>query len=210
MLAIIGKKIGMTSCFEHGRLWPCTVVQAGPCVITQIKELARDGLDAVQLAYGTKKVKNTTKPLQGHFQKAKTTPKRKLVECRGFLASYPQKELALGSQILVEDLFEKGELIDVVGSSKGKGFQGVVKRHSFRGVGDRSHGQKNRQRAPGAIGACATPSRVFKGMRMAGRMGGDRVKVKNLRILDIMPKQHLVMLLGAVPWAKNNYIILEK
>ena len=210
MRSIIGKKIGMTSLHFEGRLLPCTVVKAGPCVVTQIKEKARDGVDAVQLGYGEKKAKNTTKPLMGHFAKAKTTPKSKLRESRDFLKSYEKGALSLGSEVSISSLFKKGELIDVIGTSKGKGFQGVVKRHGFSGVGDRTHGQKDRQRAPGAIGACATPSRVFKGVRMAGRMGGEQGKGKNLEILDVMAEKNLVLLLGSVPGAKNQYLILQK
>lgn len=211
MLGIIGKKIGMTRVYDQaGRSTACTVVQVGPCTVTQIRSEATDGYEAVQLAYQEKKQKNTTKPLQGHFKKAQTTPKKKMVEFKNFVQDYPKDSLQLGATINSENIFEEGEYLDVTGYAKGKGFQGVVKRHGFSGVGDRTHGQHNRERAPGAIGACSTPSRVFKGMRMAGRMGGQRVKVKNLKVMKIIPENHLILLGGAVPGAKNGYITLHK
>ena len=210
MLGIIGKKIGMTSLHEGKGVIPCTVVQVGDCVVTQIKEAGRDGYHAVQLAYGEKKEKNVTRPLLKHFEKAGSSPKEKVVEFRDFQKEYKKDTLALGTIIKVIDLFEEGEFIDVVGISRGKGFQGVVKRHGFKGVGEQSHGQHNRERAPGSIGANSFPSRVFKGMRMAGRMGGDRVKVKNLRVVKILQEKGVIVLLGAIPGPRNSYITLQK
>jgi len=186
---------------------PCTVIEGGPCVVTQIKTLENDGYQAVQLGYADKKEKNTSKPLQGHFKKAACEPKRKLVEFKGFAE---ELEVNLGQTIRVEDVFAEGEYVDAVGTSKGKGFQGVVKRHGFAGVGDRTHGQHNRARAPGSIGGASYPSRVFKGMRMAGRTGGQRVKVANLKILKIIPEQNLIVINGAIPGPNNAYITLEK
>ena len=206
MPGIIGKKIGMTSLFTaDGRNVPCTLIQAGPCVVTQVKTLEVDGYTAVQLGYGDKKAKNTNKPLAGHFAKAGVTPRKKLVEFRtDDVASY-----SLGAEISA-DYFAEGDFVDVVGTSKGKGFQGVVKRHNFAGVGGQTHGQHNLGRHPGSIGACSWPSRVFKGMRMAGRMGGDRVKIQNLKVLRVMNEQNLILVSGSVPGAKNGYVILEK
>ncbi|UYZ58897.1 50S ribosomal protein L3 [Hymenobacter latericus] len=206
MPGIIGKKIGMTSLFTaDGRNVPCTLIQAGPCVVTQVKTLETDGYTAVQLGYGEKKAKNTNKPLAGHFAKAGVTPRKKLVEFRTEdVASY-----TLGAEVKA-DYFAEGDFVDVVGTSKGKGFQGVVKRHNFAGVGGQTHGQHNRGRHPGSIGACSWPSRVFKGMRMAGRMGGDRVKIQNLKVLRVMNEQNLILVSGSVPGAKNGYVILEK
>ncbi|GAA4377238.1 50S ribosomal protein L3 [Hymenobacter koreensis] len=206
MPGIIGKKIGMTSLFTpDGKNVPCTLIQAGPCVVTQVKTLENDGYTAVQLGYGDKKAKNTNKPLAGHFAKAGVTPRKKLVEFRtDDVASY-----TLGAEVNAE-YFVEGDFVDVVGTSKGKGFQGVVKRHNFAGVGGQTHGQHNRGRHPGSIGACSWPSRVFKGMRMAGRMGGDRVKVQNLKVLRVMLEHNLILVSGSVPGAKNGYVILEK
>lgn len=206
MPGIIGKKIGMTSLFTpDGKSVACTLIQAGPCVVTQVKTQETDGYTAVQLGYGEKKVKRTTKALAGHFAKANTTAKKKVVEFREEdISSY-----TLGAEVNVT-LFEEGEFVDVVGTSKGKGFQGVVKRHNFAGVGGQTHGQHNRARHPGSIGACSWPSRVFKGMRMAGRMGGDRVKVQNLRILRVMSEQNLLVVSGSIPGAKNSFIVVEK
>ena len=205
MSGIIGKKLGMTSLFTaDGKNVPCTVIEAGPCVVTQLRTVAQDGYSAVQLAYDEKKEKNTTKSLQGHFKKANTTPKRKLVEFKTF-----EDEKVLGDQVTVE-IFTEGDFVDVVGTSKGKGFQGVVKRHGFGGVGGQTHGQHNRLRAPGSLGASSWPSRVFKGMRMAGRMGGDRVKIQNLEILKVYPEQNLLVVSGSIPGAKGSYVILEK
>mgnify|MGYP000010478116 FL=1 len=205
MSGIIGKKLGMTSLFTaDGKNVPCTVIEAGPCVVTQLRTVAQDGYSAVQLAYDEKKEKNTTKSLQGHFKKANTTPKRKLVEFKTF-----EDEKVLGDQVTVE-IFTEGDFVDVVGTSKGKGFQGVVKRHGFGGVGGQTHGQHNRLRAPGSLGASSWPSRVFKGMRMAGRMGGDRVKIQNLEILKVYPEQNLLVVSGSIPGAKGSYVIVDK
>ena len=204
MPGLIGKKIGMTSVFSaEGKNIPCTVIEAGPCVVTQVKKKDTDGYEAVQLGYGDKREKLTPKPLQGHFKKAGVDPQRKLVEFQGF------DEKNLGDVIAV-DIFEEGEWIDVVGSSKGKGFQGVVKRHGFAGVGDATHGQHNRLRAPGSIGACSTPSRVFKGTKMAGRMGGNKVKMENLEVLKVYSDKNLIVVKGSVPGAKGSFVIIEK
>jgi large subunit ribosomal protein L3 len=206
MSGIIGKKIGMTSIFSaDGQSVACTLIEAGPCVVTQVKNVETDGYEAVQLGYGEKKEKHTTKPMIGHFKKANTTPKRKLVEFKGFA-----QKLNLGDTLLVQDVFAEGEFLDAVGTSKGKGFQGVVKRHGFSGVGGQTHGQHNRLRHPGSIGACSFPSRVFKGLRMAGRMGGDRVTIQNLKVLKVLPEQNLIVLSGSIPGAKNSLVILEK
>lgn len=204
MSGLIGKKIGMTSIFDaDGKNIPCTVVQAGPCVVTQVKSEEKDGYKAVQLAFGERKEKSTPAAMKGHFAKANTTPKRKLVEFTGF-----EKELAIGDQVTV-DILTEGMFCDVIGVSKGKGFQGVVKRHGFSGVGGQTHGQHNRLRAPGSMGASSWPSRVFKGMRMAGRMGGDNVKLVNLQIVKVLPEQNLVLIKGAVPGAKGSFITIE-
>ncbi|MFA0962581.1 50S ribosomal protein L3 [Roseivirga sp. BDSF3-8] len=210
MPGIIGKKIGMTSIYSaDGRNVACTLIEAGPCVVTQVKNPEVDGYRAVQLAYGERKEKNTPSALKGHFAKAKTTPKRKMVEFRDFREEFEDK-VVLGNTITLEDVFIEGDFVDAVGKSKGKGFQGVVKRHGFGGVGQQTHGQHNRLRAPGSIGACSFPSRVFKGLRMAGRTGGERVKVLNLRILKIYPENNLVLVSGSVPGPKNSLVILEK
>ena len=207
MLGIIGKKIGMTTLYDpEGRSIPCTVVTGGPCVVTQIKNLEKDGYQAVQLGYDQRKKKNTPKPLIGHFNKANTEPQKQLVEFKKFSQELG-KELQLGQTIRAEDIFVEGDYIDVTGTTKGKGFQGVVKRHGFSGVGEQTHGQHNRQRAPGSVGAS---SRVFKGMKMAGRTGGNRVKITNLKIMKIVPQENLLVLSGAIPGSKNAYIILEK
>lgn len=206
MNGIIGKKVGMTSIFdEAGRNIACTVVEAGPCVVTQVKIEDTDGYSALQLGFGDAKEKNTSQPLQGHFKKAGANPKRKLVEFRD-----SDLEKKAGETVTVDEVFEEGDIINAVGTSKGKGFQGVVKRHNFRGVNDATHGQHNRQRAPGSIGAASYPARVFKGMRMAGRDGGGRVKVKNLRVMKIFPEQNLILVKGAVPGHKGAIVILEK
>ncbi|MBT9394759.1 50S ribosomal protein L3 [Hymenobacter sp. NST-14] len=206
MPGIIGKKIGMTSLFTpDGKNIPCTLIEAGPCVVTQVKTIETDGYSAIQLGYGEKKAKNTTKALAGHFAKAGTTPKRKLVEFRLDEVS----EFTAGSEINTS-LFEEGEFVDVVGTSKGKGFQGVVKRYNFAGVGGQTHGQHNRGRHPGSIGACSWPSRVFKGMRMGGRMGNDRVKVQNLKVMRIVADKNLIVVSGSIPGAKNSFVVLEK
>ena len=205
MSGIIGKKVGMTSVYNaEGKNIPCTVIQAGPCVVTQVKTVETDGYASVQLAYDEKKDKNTSKPMKGHFAKANTTAKKKLVEFKKFPIAKTIGE------VITAELFVEGDLIDVVGTSKGKGFQGVVKRHGFAGVGGQTHGQHNRLRAPGSLGASSWPSRVFKGMRMAGRMGGDRVKVQNLQILKVYPEQNLLVVSGSIPGAKGSYVILEK
>ena len=209
MSGLIGKKIGMTSVFDaEGRNIPCTVIEAGPCVVTQIRTEEVDGYAAVQLAYDEKKEKHTSAPLMGHFKKANTTPKRKLVE----FANDFGKELQLGDTITVADLFVDGEdsWVDVTGISKGKGFQGVVKRHGFAGVGGQTHGQHNRLRAPGSLGASSWPSRVFKGMRMAGRTGGDRVKILNLKVIKVIPENNLLLVKGSIPGAKGSYVIVEE
>jgi len=210
MLGIIGKKLGMTTLYdETGRSVPCTVISGGPCVITQVKKVDKDGYTATQLGFDEKKEKHTTKSLMGHFSNAQTTPKRKLVEFRDFHENLG-KEMQLGDSIQLQDILVEGDYVDAIGTSKGKGFQGVVKRHGFSGVGSQSHGQHNRERAPGAVGASSFPSRVFKGLRMAGRTGGDRVKIMNLRVMKLIPAQNLVVVSGSVPGAKNGYVILEK
>ena len=208
MPGLIGKKIGMTSVFDsNGKNVPCTVIEAGPCVVTQIRTEELDGYAAVQLAYDEKKEKHTSAPLKGHFKKANTTPKRKLAE-------FPNdfdKELHLGDTVSVTDILDPGliDWVDVSGISKGKGFQGVVKRYGFSGVGGQTHGQHNRLRAPGSLGASSWPSRVFKGKRLAGRMGGDKVKILNLRVIKIVPENNLLVIKGSVPGANGSYVIVE-
>ena len=205
MSGLIGKKIGMTSIFdESGKNVPCTVIEAGPCVVTQVRTEEVDGYKAVQLGFDDKTEKSTTKAAHGHAKKAGTVAKSKVVEFQGF-----DQDLNLGDTISV-DHFEEGEFVDVSGISKGKGFQGVVKRHGFAGVGQATHGQHNRLRAPGSIGAASYPARVFKGMKMAGRMGGEKVKVLNLRVLKIMPEKNLLLVKGCVPGHKNSYVIIQK
>jgi large subunit ribosomal protein L3 len=206
MSGLIGKKIGMTSVYNaDGQALACTVIETGPCVVTQVRTKDKDGYEAVQLGFGEKKEKNTNKPMLGHFKAANTTPKRKLVEFKEF-----EQQLELGATLQVGDVFGEGDFVDVVGTAKGRGFQGVVKRHGFGGVGGQTHGQHNRGRAPGSIGACSFPSRVFKGLRMAGRMGGNRVTVQNLKVLRVMPEQNLLVVSGSVPGAKNSFVIIEK
>ena len=206
MPGLIGKKIGMTSVFgADGRNIPCTVIEAGPCVVTQIRTVEKDGYAAVQLAYDEMSEKHASKALKGHFEKAGTTPKRKLVE---FKADFAQ-ELNLGDTLTVADVFEGVQFVDVVGTSKGKGFQGVVKRHGFAGVGGQTHGQHNRLRHPGSLGASSWPSRVFKGMRMAGHTGNERVTVFNLEVIKVMPENNLIVVKGSVPGAKGSYVIME-
>ena len=206
MPGLIGKKIGMTSVFGVDvKNIPCTVIEAGPCVVTQIRTVEKDGYAAVQLAYDEISEKHASKALKGHFEKAGTTPKRKLVE---FKADFAQ-ELKLGDVLTVADIFGDVKFVDVIGTSKGKGFQGVVKRHGFAGVGGATHGQHNRLRHPGSLGACAWPSRVFKGMRMAGHMGNERVKVFNLEVIKVMPENNLLVVKGSVPGAKGSYVIME-
>ena len=205
MSGIIGKKIGMTSIFgADGKYIPCTVIQAGPCVVTQVKTNETDGYNAVQLAFSDKKDKHTTAAEAGHFKKTGTTPKRKLVEFRYF----PELP-ALGSEIKA-DLFAEGDFVNVVGTSKGRGFQGVVKRHNFKGVGMQTHGQHNRLRAPGSRGASSYPSRVWRGQRTAGHMGVARVKIQNLQVVKVMPEQHLILVKGALPGHNGSYVIVEK
>ncbi|MDF3078348.1 MAG: ribosomal protein [Sphingobacteriaceae bacterium] len=195
----------MTSIFDaDGKNIPCTVIEAGPCVVTQLRTVDTDGYEAVQLAFDEKKEKNTSGPLKGHFAKAGTTPKRKLVEFDTF-----ENAKSLGDTVTVE-IFAEGDFVDVVGTSKGKGFQGVVKRHGFSGVGMQTHGQHNRLRAPGSLGASSWPSKVFKGMRMAGRTGGDRVKIQNLQVLKVYTEQNLLVVSGSIPGAKGSYVIVDK
>ncbi len=207
MSGLIGKKIGMTSIYDvNGKNLPCTVIEAGPCVVTQVRTKDVDGYEAIQLAFDEKKEKHTSSALKGHFKKAGVSPKRIVREFSRFEKGH-QKQFG---DVVTVDIFVEGEYIDVVGTSKGKGFQGVVKRHNFAGVNDATHGQHNRLRAPGSIGASSYPSRVFKGMRMAGRTGGDRVKMINLQILKIIPEKNLLIVKGAVPGAKNSYLIIER
>jgi len=206
MNGIIGKKLGMTSIFdEQGKNVACTIIEASPNVVTQKKLEEEDGYASLQIAYGDKKEKSTTKAMMGHFKKANTTPKRKLVELRN-----SDLDKAVGDQITVSELFEVGDYVDISGTSKGKGFQGVVKRHGFHGVGDATHGQHNRLRAPGAIGACATPSKVVKGMKMGGRDGGKRVTTKNLEVIKIFAEENLILIKGAVPGHKGALVIIQK
>ncbi|MFZ6000633.1 MAG: 50S ribosomal protein L3 [Bacteroidota bacterium] len=210
MPGIIGRKVGMTSVFDAaGQALAVTVIEAGPCVVTQVKNVETDGYRAVQLAFGEKKEKNTSKPMQGHFKKANTTPKRSVVEFRDFKTEF-DGIVELGKEIRVSDVFAEGDFLDAVGTSKGKGFQGVVKRHGFAGVGGQTHGQHNRLRAPGSMGNASFASRVIKGKRLAGRMGGDRVKTTNLKVVKIMPEQNLILISGSVPGPKNSTIILQK
>ena len=203
MSGLIGRKIGMTSIFdENGKNIPCTVIQAGPCVVTQVRTKEVDGYNALQLGFDD--AKKTNKAAEGHAKKAGASPKRRVVEFQGFEDDYK-----LGDTITVEH-FVEGEFVDVSGTSKGKGFQGVVKRHGFGGVGQATHGQHNRLRAPGSIGAASYPARVFKGMRMAGQMGNERVKVQNLRVLKVVPEKNLIVVKGAIPGHKNAYVTIEK
>ena len=204
MSGIIGRKIGMTSIYSaEGKSQPCTLVEAGPCVVTQVKTIDRDGYDAVQLGFGNRKEKNTPNALKGHFKKANTTPKSKLVEFKGF------ESCNAGDEINVS-IFEEGEFVDVSGTSKGKGFQGVVRRHNFGGVGQSTHGQHNRLRAPGSIGACSYPARVFKGMRMAGQMGNKRRLASNLQVLKVIAEKNLVIIKGSIPGAKGSTVTINK
>ncbi len=209
MNGLIGKKIGMTSIFDDAGInTACTVVEAGPCVVTQVKTKENDGYKAIQLGFGEAKVKNTSNALIGHFDKAGTAPKRKVVEFRNFSEDF-NMEIKVGDVVLAE-IFEAGDKVNVVGTSKGKGFQGVVKRYGFKGVNDATHGQHNRQRSPGSIGAASYPAKVFKGMRMGGRMGGNRVKTQNLRVLKVIPEKNLILIKGAIPGHKGSFVILEK
>ncbi|MFD1552079.1 50S ribosomal protein L3 [Putridiphycobacter roseus] len=204
MPGLIGKKIGMTSIYSvEGKATPCTLIEVGPCVVTQVKTEEKDGYKAVQLGFGDKKEKSTPNAMSGHFKKAKTTPKRKLVEFDGF------EDAKLGDEIKV-DIFEAGSYVHVIGTSKGKGFQGVVKRHGFGGVGQATHGQHNRLRAPGSIGAASYPARVFKGMRMAGQMGNVRVMQENLEVLKVLTDKNILVVKGSIPGAKGSFVIIEK
>jgi large subunit ribosomal protein L3 len=204
MPGLIGRKLGMTSIYDaNGKAIPCTMIEAGPCVVTQVKTIERDGYEAVQLGFGDRKEKNTPNALRGHFKAAGTEPKKKLVEFDGFAD-------AKTGDVITIDMFTEGEYVDVVGTSKGKGFQGVVKRHNFRGVGDATHGQHNRLRAPGSIGAASYPARVFKGMKMAGRMGNDRVTSQNLTILKVLTEKNIILVKGSVSGAKNSFVIVQK
>ncbi|MEO2100244.1 MAG: 50S ribosomal protein L3 [Flavobacteriaceae bacterium] len=205
MSGLIGKKIGMTSLFDdNGKNIPCTVLEVGPCVVTQVRTTEVDGYEAVQLGFDDKAEKQVTKAAEGHFKKANVTPKKKLIEFQNF-----EQELNLGDTVTVEH-FAEGDFVDVSGTSKGKGFQGVVKRHGFAGVGQATHGQHNRLRAPGSIGAASYPARVFKGMRMAGQMGNSKVKVLNLRVIKVVPEKNLLVVKGCVPGHKNAYVIVQK
>jgi len=205
MPGLIGKKIGMTSVFsENGKNVPCTVIEAGPCFVTQVKTKEKDGYKAVQLGFQTKSEKHTIKSEMGHFKVAGVLPQRHLVEFKDF-----EKELKPGDVLTVE-IFEENSYVDIIGTSKGKGYQGVVKRHNFSGVGETTHGQHNRQRAPGSLGASSFPSRVFKGMKMGGRMGGNRVTVQNLLVLKVIPEHNLLVVKGSIPGAKNSIVIINK
>lgn len=206
MPGIIGKKVGMTSIYSAaGKNIPCTVIEAGPCVVTQVKTNETDGYTAVQIGFQDKKDKHTTKPMQGHFKKAGTTPKRYLAEFDGY-----ETDLKLGDIVKLEGLFAEGEVVDVVGTTKGKGFQGVVKRHGFAGVGESTHGQHNRLRAPGSLGASSDPSRVFKGMRMAGRTGGAQRTVQNLEVVKILADENLILVKGAIPGFNGSTVYITK
>ena len=210
MSGLIGKKIGMTSIFDdNGRIRPCTVIEAGPCTITQIKDQKKDGYNAIQLSYDELSKKKVNKPISGHFKKSSSQPKKKIVEFKNF-RSKELKLFKLGMELKLTDIFRENDFLDVKSISKGKGFQGVVKRHNFSGVGESTHGQHNRLRAPGSIGAGSTPSRVFKGMRMAGRMGGENIKQQNLKVLKINKDNNLVYVSGSVPGYRNSYVTLEK
>ena len=205
MSGLIGRKIGMTSLFdENGKNIPCTVIEAGPCVVTQVRTEEVDGYTALQLGFDDKKAKSSNKALDGHFKKAGTTAKKKVIEFQGFDGDHK-----LGDQLTVE-MFAEGDFVDVSAKSKGKGFQGVVKRHGFAGVGQATHGQHNRLRAPGSIGAASYPARVFKGMRMAGRMGGNKVTVQNLRVVKVVPEKNILVVKGAIPGHTNAYVIIQK
>jgi large subunit ribosomal protein L3 len=205
MSGIIGKKIGMTSVYDaNGKFIPCTVIEAGPCVVTQVKTKDKDGYEAVQLAYGERKEKHTSGAMKGHFAKSGTTPKRKLGEFKNF-----ENEIKLG-EVLTVELFAEGDFVDIVGTSKGRGFQGVVKRHGFAGVGESTHGQHDRQRAPGSLGNSSNAARVFKGMRMAGRMGGARVKATNLQVVKVFAEKNLLVVKGSIPGANGSFVKIEK
>ncbi len=205
MSGILGKKLGMTNMFDSkGRYIACTVIEAGPCVVTQVKTLEKDGYSSVQLGFGERKEKHTSLPRMGHFKKAGVAPQRKIVEFRDF-----QGEKKAGDVVTL-DIFSEGEYVDIVGTSKGKGFQGVVKRHHFSGVGGQQHGQHDRARAPGSLGASSYPARVFKGMRMAGRMGGDKVKARNLEVMKLLKDKNILVVKGSVPGAAGSFVIIQK
>ena len=205
MPGLIGKKVGMTSIYDaEGKNIPCTVIQAGPCVVTQVKSVESDGYASVQLAFDEKKEKNTSAAMKGHFANANTTPKRKVIELKGFVRDWKPGD------VITVDYFNDDTWLDVSGISKGKGFQGVVKRHNFSGVGDATHGQHNRGRAPGSLGASSYPSRVFKGMRMAGQTGGRKVKILNLEVVKIISENNILILKGSVPGSNGSYLIIEK
>jgi len=205
MPGLLGKKIGMTSVFSaDGKNVPCTVIEVGPCVVTQVKTTAVDGYDALQLGFEEQKEKHCTKPELGHFAKAGVTPKRHLAEFKGIEGEYK------AGDVLNVDLFTENDFVDIVGTSKGKGYQGVVKRHGFGGVGQSTHGQHNRLRAPGSVGACSYPAKVFKGMRMAGQMGNERVTVQNLQVVKVIPEHNVLMIKGSIPGAKGSIVLIEK
>ena len=207
MSGLIGKKIRMTSVYDaSGKNVPCTVIEAGPCVVTQVRTIENDGYEAIQLSFDEKKEKHTTAALKGHFAKSNTTPKKMVAEFTRFEVGHQKSQ----GDVLKTDVFIEGEYIDVVGISKGKGFQGVVRRHGFQGVGQKTHGQHNRLRAPGSVGSSSYPSRVFKGMRMAGRMGNDRVKIINLQVVKIIADKNIIVVKGSVPGHKGSYLILER
>ncbi|WP_286151487.1 50S ribosomal protein L3, partial [Duncaniella freteri] len=202
---LLGKKIGMTSVFSaDGKNVPCTVIEVGPCVVTQVKTVDKDGYAAVQLGFEEKKEKHTTNPMAGHFKKAGVAPQRHLAEFKGF-----GEEVKLGDTITV-DFFSENDFVDIQGTSKGKGFQGVVKRHGFGGVGQSTHGQHNRLRAPGSVGACSYPAKVFKGMRMAGQMGNEKVTVQNLRVVKVLPEHNVLLIKGSIPGSKGSIVLIEK
>lgn len=206
MPGLLGKKIGMTSVFSaDGKNVPCTVIELGPCVVTQIKTVDNDGYEALQLGFQEKKEKHTTAPMAGHFKKAGVAPQRHLAEFKGFDGEYK-----LGDTITVDSIFNDSDFVDIQGTSKGKGYQGVVKRHGFGGVGQSTHGQHNRLRAPGSVGACSYPAKVFKGMRMAGQMGNERVTVQNLQVIKVMPEHNLLLIKGSIPGSKGSIVIVEK
>ncbi|MBD5252134.1 MAG: 50S ribosomal protein L3 [Bacteroides sp.] len=205
MPGLLGKKIGMTSVFSaDGKNVPCTVIEVGPCVVTQVKTVENDGYAAVQLGFQEKKDKHTTAPMAGHFKKAGVAPQRHLAEFKGF-----GEEVKLGDTLTV-DLFSEDDFVDIQGTSKGKGFQGVVKRHGFGGVGQATHGQHNRLRAPGSVGACSYPAKVFKGMRMAGQMGNEKVTVQNLRVVKVLPEHNVLIIKGSIPGSKGSIVLIEK
>lgn len=205
MPGLIGKKVGMTSMFnEEGKNVACTVLEVGPCVVTQVKTVETDGYNAIQLAYDEKKEKHSTKAMIGHFKKVNTTPKKKVIELKKFILDWKQGD------VITVDYFKDAPWVDLKGISKGKGFQGVVKRHGFKGVNDATHGQHNRNRAPGSLGASSYPSRVFKGMKMGGRYGGRTIKVLNLKVMKILPEKNIMLVKGTVPGPNGSYVIVEK